>query len=69
MAKNEENKEACGRCAMSSVSGVMDEEYDPFDGERIEVPEDEVRKVSPGVILGRVKRRIDSVVTRLTYGR
>jgi len=69
MGKNEDNKETCGRCAMSSVSGVMEEQHDPFDGERIEVEENDIRKVSPGVVLGRMKRRIDGFVTKLTYGR
>jgi hypothetical protein len=69
MGKDEEDKELCGRCAMSSVSGVMEEDPDPFEGERIEVEEDELRKISPGVLLGRAKHRIDSVVTKITYGR
>lgn len=69
MGKDEEDKELCGRCAMSSVSGVMEEDPDPFEGERIEVEEGELRKVSPSVLLGRAKHRIDSVVTKLTYGR
>ena len=69
MGKDESDKELCGRCAMSSVSGVMEEEHDPFDDERIEVDEEQLRKVSPGVLLGRAKHRIDSVVAKLTYGR
>ena len=69
MGKTEENTETCGRCAMSSVSGVMENEHDPFAGERIEVDEGELRSVSPGVWLGRVKRRLDSWATRLAYGR
>lgn len=54
---------------MSSVSGVMQRDHDPFEGERIEVEDTELRKVSPSVLLGRVRHRIDSLVTRLTYGR
>jgi hypothetical protein len=69
MAESEEKKETCGRCAMSSVSGVMERDHDPFDGERIEVEDTELRRVSPSVLLGRVRHRIDSLVTRLTYGR
>ncbi|MFT4944457.1 MAG: hypothetical protein ACI9K3_000389 [Halovenus sp.] len=69
MAESEEQKETCGRCAMSSVSGVMERDHDPFDGERIEVEDTELRRVSPSVLLGRVRHRIDSLVTRLTYGR
>jgi hypothetical protein len=69
MGNSDENKELCGRCAMSSVSGVMEEEHDPFEDERIEVEENEIRKVSPGVLLGRVRRRVDSFATKLIYGR
>jgi hypothetical protein len=64
--------EACGRCAMSSAVSVTDDEptaRDPFGGDRIEVSEDELRKVSPAAWLGGVKRRIDEWATRLTYGR
>ena len=69
MGKNEDNTETCGRCAMSSVSGAMEKEHDPFEGERIEIEDSKLRKVSPSVVLGRAKRRIDSFVSRLTYGR
>jgi hypothetical protein len=69
MGNSEDDAELCGRCAMSSVSGAMEDDHDPFDGDRIEVDEGELRKVSPSVVLGRVKSRIDSVVTKLTYGR
>lgn len=61
--------EACGRCAMSSAVSVTDEEHDPFGDERIEVSEDQLRKVSPAAWLGGVKRRVDDWATRLTYGR
>jgi hypothetical protein len=69
--------EACGRCAMSSVVDVAEEgdetdggeSRDPYGEERIEVTESELRKVSPGAWLGKVKRRLDEVATRLTYGR
>ncbi len=64
--------EACGRCAMSSaVSAAGDEaaSRDPFGDERIEVSEDQLRKVSPAAWLGGLKRRVDDLATRLTYGR
>ena len=69
MTEEDKQTEPCGRCAMSSVSGVMEQEHDPFDGERIEVSEDELRLLSPGVLLGRVKTRVDGLVTKITYGR
>lgn len=65
--------EACGRCAMSSVVSVASEDGEvrnPFDGDRIEIPEDELRAVSRHVVvLGRVKDRLDRWATDLTYGR
>jgi hypothetical protein len=64
--------EACGRCAMSSAVSVSDSEsgdHDPFAGERIEVSESDLRKVSPAAWLGGLKRRVDDWATRLTYGR
>jgi hypothetical protein len=67
--------EACGRCAMTSVTGMTTEDGDaedrnPFSGARIEVPEEEMRRVSPHVVaLGRVKKRLDELATRLTYDR
>lgn len=68
-----ERAEACGRCAMSSVvslAGDDGEVRDPFDGDRIEVPEDELRAVSRHVIaLGRVKDRLNAWATAITYGR
>jgi hypothetical protein len=65
---------------MSSVVGVTAEDgdgdgddggrsRDPFGGDRIEVDEGRLRAVSPAAWLGRVRRRIDDVATRLTYGR
>jgi hypothetical protein len=68
--------EACGRCAMSSVVGLSQDEdgegdtrsRDPFDEARIEVDERELRAVSPGAWLAGVKRRLDEAATRLTYG-
>lgn len=67
--------EACGRCAMTSVTGMIGEDEEstadgPFDGDRIELSDAELRRVSPHVVaLGRVKRRLDELVTKLTYGR
>jgi hypothetical protein len=73
----ETRTEACGRCAMSSVVAATAEgkdaddraDRDPFAGARIEVADADLRKVSPGVWLSGLKRRVDEVATRLTYGR
>jgi hypothetical protein len=68
--------EACGRCGVSTVVDVASETgddadaaRDPFAGDRIELDERELRAVSPGAWLGRIKRRLDEYATRLTYGR
>jgi hypothetical protein len=67
-----DKSEACGRCSMTAVVGAADGEggRDPFDGERIEVDDAEMRRVAkPVILLGRVKRRLNEFATRLTYGR
>ncbi len=44
-------------------------EHDPFGGERIEVDERELRRVSPAGWLADRKATLDAYVRRLTYGR
>lgn len=65
-------REACGRCSMSSVVDLTEGGEDgrnPFDGERIEVAEAQLRKAAfPAVWLGRVKDRLNEVATKVTYG-
>jgi len=68
--------EACGRCTMTSVVGLTAEQEggpkgrNPFDGDRIEVDDDELRRASPHVVaLGRLKDRLDRWATGITYGR
>lgn len=71
------DRETCGRCAMTSVTGMTnggkdDEERaerDPFAGARIELTDDELRSASPSAWLSGLKSRLDKVATRLTYGR
>lgn len=60
--------ESCGRCAMSSTAGLLDE-TDPFEGERIELSDSEARAVSPAAWLSGVTARLDALVTEFTYGR
>lgn len=62
--------ETCGRCSMSTVVEVSDGDgTGAFGEERIEVADEEARAVSPAAWLGGLKRRLDDVATRLTYGR
>lgn len=78
---DEKRTEACGRCSVSTVvdaagsgSGGESDDLatgggDPFDGERIEVQEDELRSVvRHEVLAGRLKDRLDALATRLIYG-
>lgn len=62
--------ETCGRCGMSTVVDAADADApDAFGEERIEIADSEARAVSPGAWLSGVKRRLDDIATRLTYGR
>jgi len=62
--------ETCGRCGMSTVVDAADTDApDAFGEERIEVSDAEARAVSPGAWLAGVKRRLDDIAARLTYGR
>lgn len=55
---------------VGATEGDDEDGHDPFEGRAIEVAEDEMRTVArPAVWLGRVKRRLDEVATRLTYGK
>lgn len=63
--------EACGRCAMTTVVDVAGdgEGADAIGEDRIEVAEEEMRRVSPHVVaMGRLKRRLNRLATKLTYG-
>ena len=55
------------------VDAVDDDEEDrsrdPFDGERIEVNERELERVSPEAWMGRVSSRVNEAVSRLVWGR
>jgi len=69
---SDKETEACGRCSMSTVvSAVSDEESaegDPFGDERIEVDDDQLRRVSPGAWMGRLTTRLNEFARKLTYG-
>ncbi|QDX40305.1 hypothetical protein [Salarchaeum sp. JOR-1] len=60
--------EACGRCAITTVTDAADADSDPYEGERIEVDEDDLRSVSGHVrTLAAVKERLNEWATRVTY--
>ncbi|APW97830.1 hypothetical protein CHINAEXTREME_08575 [Halobiforma lacisalsi AJ5] len=72
----EEEREACGRCSMSTAVDVArsgreadDAERDPFGEARIEVDADELRTLSPGTWLSGVSSRLNDAIDRFTWGR
>ena len=77
MSDEETHAEACGRCSMSTVVGAVNEgkdpeertKHDPFAGGRIEVDESAIRRVSPAGFLGDLKKRVDALGRRLSYGK
>ena len=74
------NTEACGRCSVSTVMDAAESDGEgdgdgaagatnPFDGERIELEEDQLRSVvRHEVLVRRVKDRLDDLTTRLIFG-
>lgn len=68
-----EKPESCGRCAMTSAVSIAESGEEnaknPFDGDRIEIEEDQLRLASaPSVLAGRMKHRLNDWATRLVYG-
>jgi hypothetical protein len=69
--------EACGRCSMSTVVGAAVDDKspeeraarDPFAGERIEVDESSIRRISPAGFLGDLKERANELGRRIAYGK
>jgi len=65
-----DDTESCGRCAMSTVVDATDPDREgPFDGDRIEVEEDSLRRVSPSAWLSGAVSRLDRVATEFIHGR
>jgi len=71
LSRMNDDAESCGRCSMSTVVDATADgnERDAFGEARIEVDDGEARAVSPAAWLGGVKRRLDELATRVTYGR
>lgn len=67
---SEKKTEACGRCSITTVVDAADGDRDVLGEERIEVDEDELRRVSAHyVAASRAKEWLDALGTRLIYGR
>ena len=63
-------REACGRCGLSSVVDASnDGDSDPFGDERIEVSEEDARRISPSAWIAGVVERLDDAAMGLTYRR
>jgi len=54
---------------MTTVVEVADGDSEALGEDRIEVGDEDARRVSPAAWLGGLKRRLDDAATRLTYGR
>lgn len=69
------NSEACGRCSVSTVVDAADSEEEggpenPFEGDRIEIEESEMRSVvRHEVFADRLKSRLDDFANRIMFGR
>lgn len=67
---DERKTEACGRCSITTVVDAADGDRDPLGEERIEIEEDEMRRLSAHhVAASRAKEWFDSLGERLIYGR
>lgn len=73
---SETQTEACGRCSMSTVVDAVDDdeqaesaERDPFGEKRIEIDDDQLRRVSPAAWMARLTTRLNELAQKLTYGR
>jgi hypothetical protein len=67
---SEKKTEACGRCSITTVVDATAGDRDVLGEGRIEVDEDEMRRVSAHhVAASRAKEWLDSLGTRLIYGR
>ena len=68
-------REACGRCSMTVVVDAADEEakddgsQNPFDGDRIEIDERELSRISPDAWIGRLTTQLNETVSGLIWGR
>jgi len=68
--RTNDNAESCGRCAMSTVVDATDSDREgPFDGDRIEVEDESLRRVSPSAWLSGAVSRLDRAATEFIHGR
>ena len=71
----DKQKEACGRCSVTTVIDATEDANEedggenPFDGERIEIDESEMRSVARHEVLAsKVTDRLDAFATRVIWG-
>jgi hypothetical protein len=67
-------KEACGRCSVTTVIDATEDEEtsaeNPFEGERIEVEEEQMRSVvRHEVLASKVTDKLDSFASRFVWGK
>ncbi|WP_410766193.1 hypothetical protein [Haloferax sp. DFSO60] len=62
-------REACGRCSLTTVvDATANERMDPFDGDRIELDDGELRRTSPAAWFEGLSARLDALAERVIYG-
>lgn len=62
-------REACGRCSLTTVvDATTNERPNPFDGDRIELDDNELRRTSPAAWFEGLTDRLDAVAERIIYG-
>ncbi|KTG19992.1 hypothetical protein [Haloferax profundi] len=63
------NREACGRCSMTTVVDATSAgDRDPFGDEKIELDESELRTASPSAWFEGLSNRLDAFAERVIYG-
>jgi len=68
-------KEACGRCSVTTVIDATEDKEDgggenPFDGERIEIEESQMRSVARHEVLAsKVTSRLDALASKVIWGK
>jgi len=69
-------KEACGRCSVTTVIDATEDANEeggaenPFDGERIEIEESQMRSVARHEVLAsKVTDRLDEFASRVIWGK
>ncbi|MFC7205165.1 hypothetical protein ACFQJC_16725 [Haloferax namakaokahaiae] len=62
-------REACGRCSLTTVvDATADGGPNPFDGDRIELDDSDLRRTSPSAWFEGLSARLDAFAERVIFG-